>query len=170
MENNKIENLCDYCGYLIKDYSSKNKGEYIACCGKCWENGLPKIISRTIKSGEKVCPPFWCHKLVGDKKKGELVATSSPQQPQTNSSSTETKRDKIGRLPTHLKWDDIEEGTTYVIPPIMNQKLRVVRVDSKTDYCIRCFALNSNMQADGSVYNIYKRDLDMIFIVKYHKH
>lgn len=168
MENNKIENLCDYCGYLIKDYSNETKGEYIACCGKCWENCLPKIISRTIKSGEKIHSPFWCHKLVGDKKKGELVATSSPQPPQND--STETKRDKIEGLPTHLKWDDIEEGVTYVIPPIMNQKLRVVRVDSKTDYCIRCFALNSNMQADGSVYHIYKRDLDMIFIVKYHKH
>ena len=154
-----MEGICDYCGYLIKDYSNDNKTDYIACCGKCWTDNLPKVISRAMKAGESVISPNWCHKLGGEKKE----ETPSPQY------VTPTKG-KFDDLPTHLLWEDIEVGETYVIPPIMYQKLRVVKTEYKSDYCIRCLNLDKNLNPDGTVYNIYRKDKDMIFIVKYHQH
>jgi hypothetical protein len=80
------------------------------------------------------------------------------------------KRELMKELPKHLEWDEIEEGKTYVIPRIMSQLRKIVKVSSKTSGVCVCHEIN---ESTGNEYsyscNIYPSDLDAVFITEYRK-
>ena len=77
------------------------------------------------------------------------------------------RRTLMKDLPKHLKWDEIEEGKTYVIPKIMSQGRKIVKVSSKTSGVCVCHEIN---ETTGNEYsytcNIYPSDLDAVFITE----
>jgi hypothetical protein len=79
------------------------------------------------------------------------------------------KRSKLEALPKHIEWEDIHEGKIYVVPTIIRQKAKVVRAVTKTEYTLRCVALDENLKDTSYYHNVYRQDLDARFIVEYHK-
>ena len=77
------------------------------------------------------------------------------------------KRTLMKELPKHLKWDDIEEGKLYVIPKIMSQSRKIVKVYNKTSAVCVCHEIS---EITGNEYtyncNIYPSDLDAVFITE----
>jgi hypothetical protein len=77
------------------------------------------------------------------------------------------RRTLMKNLPKHLKWDEIEEGKTYLIPKIMSQGRKIVKVSSKTSGVCVCHEIS---EITGNEYsytcNIYPSDLDAVFITE----
>jgi hypothetical protein len=78
------------------------------------------------------------------------------------------KRKKMEKLPRHVEWEDIKEGKLYVIPQIIKQKGKIVRAGRKTEYTLMCNAVDENLQDTCFIHNVYRKDIDAIFIVEYH--
>ena len=77
------------------------------------------------------------------------------------------KREKLKELPKHIEWGEIKEGSLYVIPKILSQSRKVVKVIAKTDTCCVCHEIS---QYTGEEYtyscNVYPSDLDAVFITE----
>jgi hypothetical protein len=80
------------------------------------------------------------------------------------------RREKLKTLPRHLAWDEIQENGVYVIPKLLSQARKVVKVIMKTENLIRTVEINEH--GDESTYSstIYPNDLETVFITKIHKY
>jgi hypothetical protein len=76
------------------------------------------------------------------------------------------RREKLMALPKRLKWDEIEEGGVYVIPKILSQARKVVRVVMKTDDILRCSEIDEFGKESQVLTSVYPRDIDVVFITK----
>ena len=177
--------LCNYCGYLIKNYRDHGDVKYNACCGKhlVQSDGVtrPRTISFRIQDPVDIPIPDWCPKLLdseSDKPSiAQLVHTATHQRSLTEVLSTakteyeryNEKRKKMENMPKHVEWEDIKEGKLYVIPQLMKQKGKIIRAGRKTEYTLMCNAVDENLQDTSFIHNVYRRDLDAVFIVEYHK-
>ena len=74
-------------------------------------------------------------------------------------------------LPRHLEWEDLKEGHIYVIPKIMSQTRKIVKVITKTDMVCSCHEIS---ELTGNEYNyncsVYPTDLDAVFITEMRKY
>ena len=79
------------------------------------------------------------------------------------------KRELMKELPKHIEWADIKEGNKYVIPRILSQSRKIVKVITKTDMCCTCHEIS---EFDGNEYtyncSVYPSDLDAVFITEIH--
>ena len=167
--------LCNYCGYLIKNYRDHGDIKFNACCGRSIirteDCTRPRTISYRIEEKTLIPIPDWCPKLMDTPNGGNAHITRAEEvKPQkTEYEIYQEKRSKLERLPNHLDWEDIKEGKIYVIPRIIKQVGKVVRAVCKTEYTLRCIALDDNLKETSFYHNVYRADLDANFIVEYHK-
>ena len=178
-----LDKICNYCGYLVKSYKEHGDVKFNACCGKHIIESGDYVRPRTIRfnvegDNEDIPKPDWCPKVLSNSP--SPTVTIAPSVSNENNSGTTppssasfyesfTERRKVlSKLPSHLEWDDFKEGELYVIPRIINQKVKVVKIIDKNDYTIRCIVVNDNGQESNYYHNVYKQDLDAKFIVKYH--
>lgn len=173
----KSQPCCNYCGYIIKSYHD-GEVKFKASCSKCLLeiNGTkkPREIADNVNEIMHILTPDWCPKRHESPKSSSVDLLLKAIGP-INSTSEQyrayhEKKKVLQQLPRHVNWEDIKEGGLYVIPTIMKQKLRVVRVLSKTLYTARCAILDENSQETSDIHNVYKEDLDTTFIVEYHKY
>ena len=76
------------------------------------------------------------------------------------------RREKLMELPKHVEWDDIEEGGVYVIPKILSQSRKVVRVVMKSDTLLRCSEIDEYGEESKTLSSVYPKDIDTVFITK----
>lgn len=154
----------------------------------------PRRIDFNVSQTQDIVSPNWCPLksggLVGQmslpfkpnlankednvtKPKAEETSSTVTPSPSTPSDKPfkemtySEKREKLKELPKHMEWDDIKEGNFYVIPKILSQSRKVVKVITKTDTCCMCHEIS---QYTGEEYtyscNVYPSDLDAVFITE----
>lgn len=179
-------NSCEYCGNLIRNYIGEEKLKFNACCGRVLINigntDRPRIIKANTGHMLPLPTPDWCPKKRGVTKEylttselqNEVRSLPSPSTVSTANSNTEInkpmtyseRREKMMQLPKHIEWDDIEEGGVYVIPKILHQSRKVVRVVVKTESLLRCSEIDEYGKESQVLTSVYPRDIDMVFITK----
>ena len=177
---------CEYCSSLIKNYIGDDRLQFNACCGRCMVTFNTYLRPRIIKA--KTGPmlplptPDWCPKkrgvtteyLTASELQNEVKSLPSPSTVSTANSNTEInkpmtyseKREKMMQLPKHIEWNDIKEGDVYVIPKILHQSRKVVRVVIKTESLLRCSEIDEYGKESQVLTSVYPRDIDMVFITK----
>jgi len=186
---------CNNCPNLIKNFLGDDRLAFNACCGKViidYTNYTrPRVIK--YKTGHMLdieCPD-WCPKKKGidkqilkpiDSANYKDVTNEPPtppplQLPSTPSTQTTTvpltyyqKREKMKELPKHLTWDEIKENEIFVIPKLLYQPRKVIRVISKSNFMIRYNEINDRGAESSYVGTMYSSDLETVFITKLHKY
>lgn len=121
---NKICNNCLKFLTVTKDASTKDA----YCLGEK-QNGT-KLIASSIKSGEDVNRPEWCTIGVDEKDVVEPKTSSTNLQ---GMSYMERNKYITQHFQPQIKWDDIQEGMKFVIPPIGFQKVKIIQIAKKND-------------------------------------
>lgn len=183
--NTMSTKLCNLCINLEKSFELRTEGRFDAACKAMTYNAFgvsrARRIDYNLSPRQDIVCPSWCP-LNPNNKHMELP---SPSQSITSIPSTNIeelkkkpvnmltyseKRELLKELPKHIEWDGIEEKKLYVIPKIMNQPRKIVKVTSKTSSVCVCHEINENTGNEYSyTCNIYPSDLDAVFITEYHK-
>ena len=180
MSERKVCNGCEklrYCG----NYSSIPNRFDVACSGVSYEafnEKRPRRIDYNVTRMQTIVAPSWCP-LKEDKTHLPSVINDSTAQETSSKTNTASnpsytsyadRREKMKGLRKHLDWDEIKEGNVYVIPKILSQSRKILKVITKTDMSCICHEIN---EFSGNEYSfnttVYPSDLDAIFITKYHK-
>ena len=67
------------------------------------------------------------------------------------------------KLPMTINWEDIKEGMTYHIPPVLNKKRSDFKILSKNNYWVRVQYLGQSEKEFGYIYDY---DMESKFITK----
>jgi hypothetical protein len=186
MCNNKT---CNGCENLIRDYANCVNNRFDAACRAvtytAFNVSRPRRIDYNLSPNQDVAVPTWCplkssnamlptpsqvtHKP-NPQYTGPGVQTTPPPPPMTNvQNSYSDKRERMKGLRKHIEWLDIKEGHVYVIPKILNQSRKIVKVITKTDMSCICHEIS---EYTGNEYNynstFYPSDLDAVFITELH--
>lgn len=196
-KNNMCRRLCNECVNLTKSFEMREAGRFDAACKLVTYEALgtsrARRIDFNISHGQDIVAPNWCP--LKDAKHMEFPSASRPRPQDTgpqpnlnpnaalpspstsvsNNSSGELtfteKRERMKLLPRHIKWEDIKEGHTYVIPKIISQSRKIVKVITKTDMVCSCHEI-SELTGNEYSYNcsVYPTDLDAVFITELRKY
>ena len=184
IEDNKVnrnmcnKKVCNGCKNLSKDTSTCVSGHFDAACDAVSYNAFGVSRARRIefsaRYGDDIIRPNWCP-LKEEQLALPSQTTATSSTPSTSSNvpaytSYSDRRDKMKALRKHIEWEDIEEGKTYVIPKILTQSRKIVKVITKTDMSCVCHEISEITGAEFS-YNcmVYPSDLDAVFINEIHK-
>ena len=186
--NNEMKPICNYCGFLIKNYLDDERRFFNACCTKRMiDNGdvkRPMVIDFNTYEMADIERPNWCpiHPMGEEREEGtsQLALpckvegehtneeTTVPNKPFKEMTYTE-KREAFKQLPKRLEWDDIKEGEYYLIPRIMTTPRKIVHVELKTENCLRCHEVSEYTGTEYSyVTNIFSNDIEAAVIVELH--
>jgi hypothetical protein len=147
----------------------------------------PRIIKAKTGPMVPLPPPEWCPKnrgITNMSVSSDMLAQDvnkalpAPSQVSTPKETVEPvvktyktmtyteRREKLMALPKHLEWDDIVEGEIYVIPKILSQARKVVRVVMKSDTLLRCSEIDEYGKESQVLCSVYPRDIDVVFMTK----
>ena len=188
--------LCNLCVNLDKSYDRREGGRFDAACKVTTfpvpGGTRPRRIDFNLSQTQDIPCPTWCPMLASANSKGlpspsQVTHRPNPQTTGPQPTSTETtpviplsqkpiseltyseKRELMKELPKHIEWADIKEGNKYVIPRILSQSRKIVKVITKTDMCCTCHEIS---EFDGHEYSyncsVYPSDLDAVFITEIH--
>ena len=188
-EKNKLNNmcgdrLCNDCVNLSRHYERCEVGHFDAACKavsyEAFGHSRPRRIDYNITPNQSIISPHWCP-LKESKAQLLLPAQTRPRPqdtgPHSTTPSTTTptftsysdRREKMKALRKHIEWKDIEEGKVYVIPKILSQSRKIVKVITKTEMSCICHEIS---EYTGNEYNynctVYPSDLDAVFITELH--
>ena len=189
-EKNKISNnmcsqrLCNECVNLTKDYTHCGMGRFDAACKivsyEAFGEKRPRRIDYNLAPRQDIISPNWCPLKESAAQlmlPSQVTHKPNPQQtgPQGSSSSNgytsySDRREKMKNLKSHMEWKDIEEGKVYLIPRILSQSRKIVKVITKTDLSCICHEI-SEYTGNEYQYNstFYPSDLDAVFITEMHE-
>lgn len=186
---------CNKCQDLVKNFIGDGRLVFNACCGRVsidyGDYSRPRVIK--YKTGQMLAidTPDWCPKKHGiskqvlkpigetnpidkDKTRASLPARVAPPSQTTVQESKPLtyyeRRERLKTLPKHLEWDEIKENSVYVIPKILSQARKVVKIVMKTDSLIRAVEINEHGVESTYCSTIYPNDLETVFITKLHKY
>jgi hypothetical protein len=182
---------CHLCSNLVKNYTGDDKIRFNACCGRYMvmfnTYSRPRVIKANTGPMLPLDPPAWCPRNRGitsmsvsseELAKNVNKALPAPSQVSTPKETVEPvvktyktmtyteRREKLMALPKHLEWDDIVEGEIYVIPKILSQARKVVRVVMKSDTLLRCSEIDEYGKESQALCSVYPRDIDVVFMTK----
>lgn len=173
--------ICNLCTNLEKTFDHSETNRFDASCravpyDDAWGKTRNRRIGFNLSVAQDIVCPNWCPL----NKPSACMALPSPNQVSTSSTSKISKhvslltytekRELMKELPRRIEWNNIEVGKTYVIPKIMSQSRKVVRVSSKTDSICICHEINESTKSEySSTCNIYPSDLDAVFITELHE-
>lgn len=175
-KNNMSESrLCNNCVNLCRNYDKCDIGCFDASCKvvtyEAFGEKRPRRIDFNLKPNQSIVSPSWCP-LKGTTPPPGLPApsqvTTRPRPQDTGPYSSYTdRREKMKGLRKHIDWDDIKEGGIYVIPKILSQARKIVKVITKTNMCCTCHEISEYTGNEYS-YNctLYPSDLDAVFITE----
>lgn len=176
--------FCNNCGNLIKVPLEGDDIRYSACCGRSLITttsvSRPKTIAAKTGPMVPLPSPEWCPKLRGvtieyvedDVQKQHTAQKCLPLLPQKTTKMTTQvltyteKRERMKNLPKHLKWEELKEGEIYVIPKILYQSRKVIKIVIKTENLIRCSEIDEKGEESTILSSIYPTDIDSVFITK----
>lgn len=190
--NNKIDNMCSNrtcngCVNLSRHYAHCEADHFDAACKvvsyEAFGQTRPRRIEYNLSPNQEIITPSWCPLKESNAQlllpsKTETPTRPRPQDtgPQPSQSSNQgytsysDRREKMKTLKKHVEWDDIEEGKMYVIPKILSQARKIVKVITKTSMSCICHEI-SEYTGNEYTYNctVYPSDLDAVFITELHK-
>ena len=179
-------NTCNNCPNLSKHYEHCDIGHFDAACGlvsyEAFGVSRPRRIGYNLSPNQTIVSPNWCPLKSSNSQTtpppppSQVTHRPNPQQtgPQASQqkclpayTSYSDRREKMKELKRHVDWEDIEEGKIYVIPRILNQTRKIVRVITKTNLSCICHEI-SEYTGNEYQYNstIYPSDLDAVFITE----
>lgn len=174
---NSSTRLCNDCVNLVKDDAYSRNGAFDAICKACTYQAFgrtnPRKIRFSAQPDEDIVTPQWCPimqaamQLAGYKP----IPSTSPSTPAStteNASLSYTeKRERMKDIRRHVQWDEIEEGKMYVIPKIMSQPRKIVKVITKLELSCICHEI-SEYTGNEYTYNtvLYPSDLNSILIAE----
>ena len=179
-------NTCNNCPNLSKHYEHCDIGHFDAACGlvsyEAFGVSRPRRIDYNLSPNQTIVSPNWCPLKSSNSQTtpppppSQVTHRPNPQQtgPQASQqkclpayTSYSDRREKMKELKRHVDWEDIEEGKIYVIPRILNQTRKIVRVITKTNLSCICHEI-SEYTGNEYQYNstIYPSDLDAVFITE----
>ena len=177
--NNMCRRVCNECVNLTRSYEMRDNGRFDAACKIVTYEALgtsrPRRIDFNLSVGQTIVAPTWCPLKEGAQQLGlptpsQVSTRPLPQQTGPRPSGELTyseRREKMKELPKHLEWADIEEGKVYVIPKILSQARKIVKVITKTEMCCSCHEIS---ETTGNEYqyncSVYPSDLDAVFITE----
>lgn len=188
VQPNKKENmskrLCNECVNLSKSYEMRDCGRFDAACKIVTYEALgtsrPRRIDFNVAAGQSIVAPCWCplnenpqlalpnSSQVSSARPKPQETGPQPSTPSANLTYTE-KRERMKNLPKHIKWEDIKEGNIYVIPKILSQSRKIVKVVTKTAMCCSCHEISETTGNEYSyLCSVYPTDLDAVFITEIH--
>jgi len=171
---------CHICSDLIKNYIDERRVFFNACCARSLvvENGMSKPRS-IVHNACKLSPlttPDWCPKLRGVLRTIDVSETKLLPPPQNEEKTNDLvefnkltyygKRDRLSKLPRRTEWADIEVGGIYVIPKILTNKMKIVKVLDKTETSARCREMDADLSETVYATSLFPRDVESIFITK----
>lgn len=185
-EENRMKETCNRCPNFIKNYVDEDELIFNACCGKViidyGDYSRPRVIK--FRSGHMldVDVPNWCPKKNGIDKQilkpvgngsytdeNEATPPPLPKEESYKNLSYFDRKEKMRKFSRHITWDEIEEDEVYVIPKILSQKRKVIKVVTKTDNIIRATEIDEYGTESTFCTTIYPNDVEMVFITKIHK-
>lgn len=187
-KEDKMKNTCNDCSSLVRNYIGENRLQFNACCDRCIINYVsysrPRNIQYKVGNMLDIIRPTWCPKERGVTKEyksytevnsmASTPTTTPPALPAATPSKKfltySEKREMLMKLPKRTEWEDINEGDVYVIPKIMSQSRKVIRVVVKTDSCVRYLDIDEFGKESTVCSSMYKSDIDSVFITKLHKY
>ena len=168
--------LCNECIHLEKNYDHTSFGRFDASCKLVSYSAFGKTHSRRIDYNvditKDIYAPTWCPFNDGKEQLSLPATTSTPTSSSSNGnivihSSYNDKREKMKGLKRHLEWCDIKEGGIYVIPKILSQARKIVKVITKTEYSCVCHEISEYTGTEFSCNTtFYPSDLDAVFITE----
>lgn len=186
-KNMNNERLCNNCVNLSRSYSNCYEGRYDASCKvatyEAFGTTRPRRIDSNLTPNQTIISPNWCPLKssnaqlclpVLSKQTNPIPSSTTPKTPNTAEhvstyTSQNDRREKMKLLKRHLEWADIQEGKMYVIPKILSQSRKIVKVITKTDMSCICHEI-SEYTGNEYTYNctVYPSDLDAVFITELH--
>lgn len=166
---------CHLCKDLVKNYVGEERLRFNACCGRSLVSmnsfSRPRLIAENTGPMLQLTAPDWCPKKRGVTKEFVDVdrmpsLTPPPPPSETKPLTYFERKEKLMELPRRIKWEDIEEDGVYVIPKILNQSRKVVRIVIKGDSYLRCSEIDEHGNESQVLTSIYPKDIDAIFITK----
>lgn len=161
-----LRNICNYCESLKKEYYGAYSTSVRAVCEACKNTlGAAKYIDTVFSDVETIDTPVWCPKRQSDD--SAAYGQTSPKKEYTYTE----KRSIIMDFPRNVAWEDIKEGSLYVIPKILYTPMKVVKVESidKTKAICRELSFDDGFRERYTTY-IYPNDIDAIMLVPFHKY
>lgn len=154
--------FCNGCSWLLKDILPNDRPKFDACCIKeivATSSGCRRF--KVIKAGAgpmiDIERPDWC----------KLNAEEAKEVKKRPLSYAE-KQSAFKNMERRIPWDDLCEGTTYVIPKILYQPRRVVKIFTKSPFLLQVYEIDNHGERkykDTLLY-IYKNDIEAILITK----
>lgn len=181
--NDNMKETCNNCESLIRNYKGSDRVQFNACCSRCiisYANGnRPRTIEFNTGPMLDIKRPEWCPKAKGftkiyegynaqetPSKSTQMCLPPPPPKTEKKVLTYSEKRELLLKLPKRLEWSEIEEGGVYVIPKILSQSRKVVRVVVKTDTLIRCSEIDEFGKESQVCSSIYPNDIESVFITK----
>ena len=168
------ERICNECVNLTRSYENCVGSHFDAACKAetytAFGVSRPRRIAYNILPNETINTPSWCPLK---KTAAQLLLPSTPTRPRPQDTGPHTpttvtdRRERMKALRRHIEWEDIEEGKIYVIPKIMSQSRKIVKVITKTNMSCICHEI-SEYTGNEYTYNstFYPSDLDAVFITE----
>ena len=185
--NNMCNNskICNNCPNLSKHYEHCDNGRFDAACDlvsyEAFGVSRPRRIDYNLAPNQSIASPNWCPFRATSSQTpppppSQVTHRPNPQEtgPQNNAqkclpayTSYSDRREKMKELRPHVSWDEIEEGKIYVIPRILSQSRKIVKIITKTDLSCICHEI-SEYTGNEYTYNstFYPSDLDAVFITE----
>jgi hypothetical protein len=169
MCNNKT---CNECVNLVRDYTYCGAGRFDAACKvvsyEAFGEKRPRRIDYNLALNQSIARPNWCPLISGGSTQLALPSqVSHKPNPQSSYLTYSDRREMMKNLKCHVAWDDIQEGKIYVIPRILSQARKIVKVITKTNLSCICHEIS---EYTGNEYNynstFYPSDLDAVFITE----
>lgn len=186
--NSDMNECCNKCPNLIKNFLGDDRLVFNACCGKViidyGEYTRPRVIKYKTGQMLQIDTPDWCPKKNGidkqvlkpidkdeyaDETNGKvLLLPSQTSAPRTDYKhmSYYDKKEEMRKFTRHLTWDEIKENEVFVVPKILNQSRKVFRVVSKTNGLLRYCEIDEDGKEKTFCGTLYPSDIELVFITK----
>ena len=175
---NDMSALCNKCIHLQRSYENCVNGRFDASCKlvkfEAFGEDRPRRMQYSVSLNDDIVSPNWCplkkeaSNILNNTSSSSLPTTTPSSQTSTPAyTSISDRREKMKELPKHIEWKDIKEGGMYVIPRILSQSKKIVKVITKTDMSCICHEI-SEYTGNEYTYNttVYPTDLDAVFITE----
>ena len=166
---------CKDCPHMHKKYLSEEKLAFNASCGLCIiknnedNTSFTKLIAKNKGMMLAIKRPDWCP-LLNKKENMEEKETNKeiPNMIRASKMSYQEKREYLLSKHSYVTWEDIKEGSEYVIPQWGYIKTKRILIEYKTDNLIRYYEIDEDGKKSTALSFIYPTEEKLSLLVEYH--
>lgn len=168
---------CKDCPHMHKKYLSDEKLAFNASCGLCViknnddNTSFTKLIAKNKGMMLTIKCPDWCPLLNKNENTKEKEETTKeiPNMIRASKMSYQEKREYLLSKHSYIPWQDIKEGSEYVIPQWGCIKTKRILIEYKTDQMLRYYEIDEDGNKSTALSFIYPTEEKLSLLVEYHK-